>query len=154
MASFIISRPMPDRFEVHLREAIEALGYYRPNALEQLLTMYRVRWPSGLSSTMFGVADIEPLLSETGLGIPYDAQKATFLRATFNLRREEFDHEEPQWSSFCSHVTFAARAQGHCDRALDLDRTTLPRQKRFALPLTGCGQRWCPCRWDWAPDQA
>lgn len=152
MASVIMHRDMPERFGFHLAEAIEALGYYRINALDQLLAMYRQQWPRGLSSTMFRVSDIRHLMSEKGLADPYHAQKATHLRAQFNLRREEFDQAEPEWSRFASRVSFAARAMWLCDRARELDGTVAAAADRWSLPLPECGQEWCPCRWDGLPD--
>lgn len=143
---------MPERFRSHLREAIETLGYYRIDALDQLLSMYRESWPRGLSSTMFRVGEINPLLSEKGLADPYHAQKATHLRAALNLNREEFDLAEPEWSRFVSRVSFAARAEWLCDEARQRDGTIVQAVERWTLPLNNCGQEWCPCRWDWTSD--
>ncbi|MFA6219635.1 MAG: hypothetical protein WC692_07620 [Erythrobacter sp.] len=152
MASFIISQPMPDRFEHHLREAIETLGYYRIDALEQLLAMYRDRWPRGLSSSMFRLSEIQPLLSEKGLSDPYHVQKATHLRAYFNLSREQFDDQEPHWSQLTSQVTFAACGQWLCEDARRLNGAVMPAGDRWPLPLPECAQEWCPCRWDLVTD--
>jgi hypothetical protein len=150
MASFIVSRPMPERFRSHLREAIETLGYYRIDALDQLLAMYRNRWPSGLSSTMFRVGEIKTFLSEKGLADPYHAQKATHLRAVFNLNREEFADKEPEWSQFASRVIFWARGQWLCEQARKRDQSDVSASERWHLPLPNCGQEWCPCHWTWA----
>lgn len=149
MAIFIIHGPMPERFEQHLREAIETLGYYRIDALEQLLAMYREQWPKGLSSTMFREADIQPLLSQKGLSDPRHAQKATTLRAEFNLRREEFDHQSPEGAT---RVRFWASARWLCDEARQLDQSIVPMADKWRLPLPDCGQEWCPCRWTWEFD--
>jgi hypothetical protein len=147
MASLIIHRPMPERFGAHLREAVEALGYYRNEALDQLLAMYRERWPKGLSSTILRTSEIEPLLSEKGLADPRHAQKATLLRAEFNLRREEFDSNHPDGAS---GLTFWARAQWICDAARQLDQSEIPLAQKWPLPLPNCHQEWCPCRWTWS----
>ncbi|MDZ4276762.1 MAG: hypothetical protein U0995_12020 [Erythrobacter sp.] len=152
MASFIISRPIPEHFRSHLQEAIETLGYYRMDALDQLLAMYRDQWPRGLSSSMFRIADIQPHLSEKGLADPYHAQKATHLRAIFNLNREEFDDKQPEWSQFASRVTFWARGQWLCEEARQRDQTELLASERWHLPLAECGQEWCPCHWTWTMD--
>lgn len=150
--SFIIRRPFPPAFNRHLREAVETLGYYRRPALPRLAAMYRRAWSKGLSSSMFRIDEIKPLMTEKGLADPYHAQKATFLRAQFNLRREEFDQQEPEWSRLASHVSFAARAQWLCDRARELDGTVAEAASRWSLPLPECGQEWCPCRWDYVLD--
>lgn len=149
MASFIISRPMPDRFEHHLREAIEVLGYYRIEALEQLLAMYREQWPKGLSSSMFRLGEIQPLLSEKGLFDPDHAQKATTLRAEFNLSREAFDRQSPEGAT---GLRFWARARWLCDEARQLDQSIVPLSEKWPLPLPGCGHEWCPCSWTWEFD--
>lgn len=151
MASFIVSRPMPERFGHHLREAIEALGYYRIDALEQLLGMYRDQWPQGLSSSMFRVSDIQPLLSEKGLSDPYHAQKATHLRAVFNLNREDFDSEQPDSAT---GLMFWARGNWLCDEARQRDQTAVHPSEKWPLPLAGCGQEWCPCHWTCSFDLA
>lgn len=147
MARFIISGPMPERFRFHLLEAIEALGYYRIDALDQLLAMYRARWPKGTSPTMLSKGDIELLLSAKGQSDPYHAQKATFLRANFNLRREQFDSNQPE---DVKGLTFWARAKWLCDKARQLDQTEVPLSGKWPLPLAGCGQEWCPCHWTWS----
>ncbi|WP_086619218.1 hypothetical protein [Erythrobacter tepidarius] len=149
MASLVIHGPMPERFEHHLREANEALGYYRIDALDQLLAMYREQWPKGLSSTMFREAEIRPLLSEKGLSDPRHAQKATSLRAEFNLLREEFDRQNPEG---VSGVRFWASAGRHCDAARQLDQSIVPLAGKWSLPLPDCGQEWCPCNWTWEFD--
>jgi len=131
---------MPDRFKSHFQEAIETLGYYRIDALDQMLAMYRDQWPQGLSSSMFRIADIQPHLSETGLADPHHAQEATHLRAVFNLNRDEFDDKEPEWSQFASRVTFWARGQWLCEEARHRDQLELPAFKRWHLPLPDCGQ--------------
>lgn len=144
MASFIISRPMPDSFRAHLREAIDTLGYYRADSLDQLLALYRERWPQGLSSTMFRTREIEPLFSEKGLADPYHAQKATTLRAHFNLNREEFDAKLPESAT---GLMFWARSQWLCDEARQRDQSEVRLSEKWSLPLPGCGQEWCPCHW-------
>jgi len=144
MASFIILRQMPEQFRVHLREAIETLGYYRIDALDQLLEMYREHWPRGLSSSMFRVAEIQSLLSEKGLTDPYHAQKTTHLRAVFNLNREEFDAKLPDGAT---GLTFWARAKCLCEEAKQRDQSQIPMSEKWLLPLPGCGQEWCPCHW-------
>lgn len=144
MASRIISRPMPDSFSTHLREAIEALGYYRIDALDQLLVLYQEQWPRGLSSTMFRISDIRHMMSEKGLADPYHAQKATHLRANFNLRREEFDAELPESAT---GLIFWARAKWLCEEAGQRNQTEIPVSDKWQLPLPGCGQEWCPCHW-------
>lgn len=152
MPDFIISSPFPPAFNRHLREAVETLGYYRRPALPRLSAMYRRAWSRGLSSTMFRLEEVKPLMSEKGLSNPYHAQKATFLRAQFNLRREEFDQTEPEWSRISSRVSLAARAKWLCNRARELDGTVVAAADRWPLPLPECGQEWCPCRWDYLPD--
>jgi hypothetical protein len=102
---------------------------------------------------MFRLHEIKPLMTDKGLADPYHAQKATFLRAHFNLRREEFDQTEAQWSTFASQVSLAARAKWLCDRARELDGTIVEAADRWPLPLPDCGQEWCPCRWDYLADQ-
>ena len=143
---------MPERFGYHLFEAVETLAYYRIDALDLLLDMYRAAWPKGLSATMFRDADIRPLLSEKGLPDPHHAQKATYLRATFSLRREEFQADERHWSGYTKRVSFAARSQWLCDRARALDGSIVEAGERWALPFPDCGQDWCPCRWDVVPE--
>lgn len=142
---------MPD----HLREAVDTLGYYRDDAFASLLALYQARWPKGLSATMFRQVEIAPLLSEKGKADPRHAQKATTLRMLSNLWRQEFNDTEPQWSTYCSSVKFAARAlpEYHCDRALQLNGTVIDRSERWPLPLPDCGKEWCPCRWDQVPDE-
>lgn len=144
MASFIISRSMPEGFRAHLQEAIGALGYYRTDALDQLLEMYRDRWPRGLSSTMFRVSEIQHLMSEKGLVDPDHAQKATHLRAYFNLTREEFDGMQPESAT---GLIFWARAKWLCDEARQRDQSEIPISQKWHLPLAGCSQEWCPCHW-------
>lgn len=151
--SFIISRPFPEAFAGHLREAVEALGYYDLSALDQLVAMYRDRWEGGISASMFRRDEVAPLLSEKGHADIDHAQRATFLRAHFNLRREESDATESSWSTFCSQVEFVARAQWLCDEARSLNGTIVSRQERWSIPLSGCRQEWCPCRWDMVPDR-
>ena len=148
MASFIVSQSMPERFRFHVSEAIEALGYYRIDALDQLLAMYRARWPKGTSPNMLSKGDIEPLLSAKGQAAPHHAQKATFLRAYFNLRRQQFDADQPQWSQVATELTFAARAQWLCDEARRQNGSKVRTSDRWDVPLPGCAQEWCPCRWD------
>jgi hypothetical protein len=149
MASFIIHGEMPERFGHHLAEAIDALGYYRPDALEQLLAMYRAAWPKGLSSTLFRTGDIEPLLTEKGLADPAHAQKATFLRSSFNLDRERFDGQRLEGAT---GFRFWARAEWLCDEARQLDQTEVTLSGKWALPMPGCRQEWCPCSWTWSFD--
>lgn len=149
MTSFIILREMPQRFRYHLREAIETLGYFRIDALEQLLAMYREQWPRGLSATMFRVSDIQHMMSEKGLADPDHAQKATHLRAYFNLRREEFDRQTPEG---VTRVRFWASAGQLCDAARQLDQSIVAVSEQWPSPLPDCGQEWCPCNWTWEFD--
>lgn len=144
MASFIIHGEMPERFRHQLTEAIDALGYYRTDALEQLLGMYRQHWPRGLSSTMFRLADIEHLLSEKGLADPHHAQAATTLRAEGNQRREEFDAKHVNGAT---GAIFCAPRNCVCDEAQRLDQSKVGRSGRWSLPLPSCRQEWCPCSW-------
>lgn len=138
---------VPEAFVRHLAEAVLMLGYYRPEAIEDLAAMYSSRWDRGTSSTMFRRSEVEPLLSEKGLADVLHAQKATYLRAIFNYRRDEFHTKEPQWSTFCSRVQLFARAQWLCDQARELDQTVVNREDRWPLPLANCAQEWCPCYW-------
>lgn len=150
---FVLSAPFPEGFAKHLREAVSSLGYYHDQALDELETMYRDRWRDGISATMLNREEVMPLLSDKGQRDIIHAQKATFLRATFNLRREEFDATEPQWSSFCSRVQFNASALLLCDRARSLNGIIVDRAQRWSLPMAGCDEEWCPCRWDHVPDE-
>lgn len=152
MADFIIHRPMPDAFAPHLREAIDFLGYVRSDAFEELLAMYRAQWPRGVSKAMFSRAEIEQLLTDKGLVDWRHAQVAIFLRATFNFRREEASAKEVHWAQFASKVCFVAQAEWLCQRARDLDGTLVDRTERWPLPMAGCIQEWCPCRWLPIPD--
>lgn len=145
MASFIIHRPMPERFRSHLREAIETLGYYRIDALDQLLSMYRERWPGGLSSRMFRTRDIEHMLTEKGLADPDHAQAATMLRATFNLDREEFDLKEIDGVTGLLFWT----VEISCPEARQRHQMLIHPSQKWSLPLPGCRKEWCPCTWTW-----
>lgn len=144
MASFIMHRDMPEGFRFHLAEAIETLGYYRIDALDQLLAMYRQQWPRGLSSTMFRISDIQHMMSDKGLADPSHAQKATHLRAHFNLQREEFDANVPESAT---GLLFWARGEWLCEEARQRDQAEIPASEKWLLPLPGCGQEWCPCHW-------
>ncbi len=144
MASLVIHGEMPESFSIHLREAIETLGYFRLDALEQLLALYREQWPRGLSSNMFRLADIQHLMAEQGLAEPHHAQKATFLRAHFNLSRKEFDSKQPDSAT---GLIFWARGQWLCDEARPLDQSKVAMSEKWPLPLPSCRQEWCPCTW-------
>jgi hypothetical protein len=146
MASFVIHRPMPDGFRGHLREAIETLGYYRIDALDQLLTMYANEWPKGLSSTMFRECDIAHLLSDKGLSDPAHAQKATTNRAHFNSMRDEFDQQD---ISGVTGLMFWAPKNCVCGEAGERDGAKINLSDKWSLPLPGCDQEWCACSWAW-----
>ncbi|MCX9146575.1 hypothetical protein [Erythrobacter sp. WG] len=149
MASFIIHGQMPDRFRLHLAEAIRSLGYFRMDALDQLLEMYREQWPRGLSSTMFRSSDIGPLLSDKGAADPDHAQKATTNRAHFNLRREEFDLKEIHGAT---GLMFWAPRGCVCSQASERDGAKVNLSGKWSLPLPGCNREWCPCNWTWSFD--
>lgn len=156
--------------EMHLREAVETLGYFRADRTAELADIFQRLWPTGLSSTVLFYNDLEPmsaeekdavgaprtripkvlwpLFSEKGRLAPVHGGKATTLRMIFNLRRAEGDQQEVYWGEFCSFVSFAARGEHICDRARGLDGVVTARQDRWALPLADCQQEWCCCRWD------
>lgn len=147
MASLVRHGEMPDRFRYHLAEAIDALGYYRSDALEQLLGMYRAKWPKGLSSTLFRIADIQPLLTGKGLADPARAQKATYLRSHFNLSREEFDQQDIDG---VTGLMFWAPKNCVCSQAGERDQSKIGLAEKWPLPLAGCDWEWCACNWTWS----
>ena len=157
MTGQVIFRQAPPALRPLVHEAVEALGYFRPEAADQLVSIYEQLWPKGISATMLlsrGI-DLAPLLSATGAADHRLAAEATTLRVIFNLRRQEFDANEPNWSTISSRVQFIARAQPehHCARSMELNTLLLPRQDRFPLPMAGCDKEWCPCRWDMVMDE-
>jgi hypothetical protein len=143
---------MPEAFADHLAEAVQTLGYFRVAAIPALLDMYAVRWEDGTSYSMLKAQEIAPLLTDKGRSNPRHAQMATFLRASFNLNRQEHDQRERAWSKIASKVRFSARATWLCEDARSLDGTIVERTERWHLPLPDCGQEWCPCRWDFVID--
>jgi len=140
-------RGMPDAFAEHLAEAVRSLGYFELSAIPALVDLYRQRWEGGTSSSILRREEIAPLLSAKGASDPRHAQMATYSRAIFNLWREEDDARERVWLRMGEEVRFTARAKWLCEEARSQDGTVRPIKERWSIPLSGCGQEWCPCRW-------
>lgn len=136
-----------EAFAHHLREAVETLGYFEPDAFSALLECYRQRWCKGTSSTILRKDEVLPFLSAKGLADPRHAQIATYSRATFNMYRESDLGREPVWRKMGTDVRFFANVKLVCDEARLKDGTVVPIDERWPLPLPQCGQEWCPCRW-------
>lgn len=149
MTGQVIFRQAPPALRPLVHEAVEALGYFRREAADQLVSIYEQLWPKGISATMLlsrGI-DIAPLLSATGAADHRLAAEATTLRVIFNLRRQEFDANEPNWSTISSRVQLRASIAACCEASRALDGTAFARQERPSLPLPSCDAEWCSCHW-------
>lgn len=155
-----------------VRDAVQALGYFRPDAADELAAIFTRLWPRGISATMLLYNDLEDLspvekagaglgkgrmprelwnlLSEVGRAKPHYAVRTITSRVISTVQRARFDRDEATWSSYSSRVQFIARAtpELHCDRARELNGSIMARQDRFPLPMPDCDREWCPCRWD------
>lgn len=160
-----------------VRLAVEELGYFRPECANELAGLFEQLWPSGVSATMLIYNDLEDMtdeekiaagltkrrlpralwlsLSAKGRVDPHHSATVLARRIIFCVQRNRFDRDEPSWSTFCTRVRFAARAKPEhlCARSQELAGLVLIREERFPLPLPGCDKEWCPCRWDYLPDE-
>lgn len=138
---------MPEAFANHLREAVETLGYFEFRAFPELLDHYRQRWAEGDSSSMLKQHEVLPLLSAKGRADPRHAQMATYSRAIFNMYRERDVDRVQVWLKLGTKARLSSRATKVCDKARSQDGIIVPIGERWPLPLSECGQEWCPCRW-------
>ena len=151
MSFGVFLRSAPPVLAVYVREAVEALGYFRLDAIDELAEIYRELWPKGTSAHMLGQAEYRHLLSDKGLADPSGA-RATTLRISFNISRWEDIQDEPHWSTFASQVKFACFAKDACTAAFHLQDEVSDRVGRPALPLLACDKEWCACSWDYLSD--
>jgi hypothetical protein len=162
---------MPETAAGAIQEAVDALGYFRADSIDDLIAIFRQIWPMGLSANALIYNDLEEMTAEQKRAhdlapgrVPYavweiltekgrrdvrHACKATLLRILFNLRRREFDDQEERWSAFASRVCLRGITDHSWHFVRTFEGTTLPREKRFALPLDPCNSEWCACRWDY-----
>ncbi len=142
----------PDNIGVLVAEAVQALGYFRPDAVEQLTQIYRDLWPRGTSAHMLSKADYQPLLSEKGLAQPGPASMNTTLRITGNVQRQRELDNEHIWGEYSSRVQFWCVAKNGCAPAIAMLGQIVPRKGRPSIPLPGCDREWCTCGWDQVRD--
>lgn len=131
-------------------EAVNALGYFRPDSVEELTTHFERLLPQGLGADMLlrerGI--IDNLLTSKGQENPRHAAKAVALRVSFNVRRAK-QRDAPNFISRCE---FRGITNYTCSAGRDLSGVVVTLSERTALPLEQCSSEWCACRWDFILD--
>lgn len=172
---FVHFGPAPAGIELHVAEAVQALGYFRPDAVDGLVEVFRQLWPKGCSGKMLIYNDLERMTEEetrsAGIGTmrmpravwalmtpkgqasPMHAARATAIRIQMSVNRARSDREERKWSTFCSRVKLAGITDYCCAMARSVNGEVRPREGRPKFPLKGCDAEWCSCRWDYVPDE-
>lgn len=154
--------------EPFVREAVETLGYFRIDALEEVTALFARTRPAaakgvfwerseelsdaekiaaGRSTTGRMPRQLWRILSEKGRADPRHATKATGLRIIFNLYRERDRLDEPIRAGFCDSAQFLGVVEATCEPARRLKGLVVPIAERCPLPLPECRAEWCACNW-------
>lgn len=130
-----------------VEEAVRVLGYFRPDAVDDLARQFEQRWPQGVGAKMLLGPDrrFDPLLSEKGARDPDHAARATALRVVCNVRKAEFEAKMPEMLRHTDQVMLWVRAGHVCSIMAGRDETVFPWSASPVLPQPSCDREWCPC---------
>lgn len=154
--------------EPFVREAVDTLGYFRPEFLDEVAAVFARTEGAGAASIFWErteeLSDAEKIaagrsakarmprqlwriLSDKGRADPRHATMATGLRIVFNLYRERDRLDEPTRAKFCDRAKFMGAVDATCASARHFEGLVLAIGDRFAFPLADCDAEWCACNW-------
>lgn len=157
-----------------VREAVETLGYFRYEAIDDVIDMYERTRRSGLRAIFWErteeISDDEkaaigwPIrasmprrlwdaLSDKGRADPARATIATGHRIRFALYRERDRIGDAIMLPLCSRAQLFGVGELTCDQARPFDKMIVASDRRFTLPLETCDREWCACNWVLLPDK-
>lgn len=140
--------PPPVPLRPLVDEAVHSLGYFRPDAVDELTDLLTDLWPKGVSGTMLSSGMADHLLSERGLMASYHAKRSTLLRIIAGTQRARFEANANDWRSLYARLKLSGRSNFTCAFACEKMGMIVAAEDRFRLPLPGCTSEWCSCRWD------
>lgn len=162
------------RLDPLVKEAVEALGFFRPDAVEAISNRMARLWGNNDYTFANDGERIKPFpeepkrpisreiwesLTDRGREDPTFACKATLLRVSFNVYRVRDAANLAMRKKLATSAVFAGVTEYTCAAGRACEGQRVPLKRRLLgvferdcdppkLPLSDCDAAWCACRWD------